>query len=1567
MIGYEARARITADVSGLVTSQRQAAQATGQLAAALIELNKHLVQTSRLASQAASGVQPLIQTSRQLNQTQNQSAQSASGLADAMRQGAAAQNMAADTAHMVVQALQQQQQAQQAATQQTQRAAQAQQSASRNLNAMGRELNRLRADQERYQGLVRQGVTLNRDQQESFARVEARIGQLTAQFIGLSAAERRQVTAARELAQAQRMATQAMQEQNAAQLRLNQTGAMTHSQLQQLGRQMVTLERQERSLTDIQRQRGTLNAEEARLLAAVRAQVNELAAAYARLTAAQRGTVDRSADLMRVSTASREATAAFREQERAAQDLNGSHWAMRSALQDVAFSMDTVWQLATRSTAALWENYSAQEMAIAQISRVSQATSSELREITDQVRQMSMDIPIAFAELGNISMLGSQVGIANDQLANFTETVALFAATSEISADETATMLARIMQMADVPQTEVMNLASSVAALGSNSAATDKEILTTIESIATMTSAVGLSTEATIGLGGAMASLVIRPELARGAAQRVFLQLGNAVGDAGAEMERMQEITGLTQAEMENLIATDYDQFFFTFLEGLNGLYNSGEQLVPVLREIGIRNTRDADVVARLAQNYDLLSDQVDLATSSFAAGNYLYSESDRIFSTLTNRIQLLRNTWSAFFFDVFESLAPYITAVVEAATATGRFLTEVNAAPVVAFGVAALGVVSTLALLVSLASRAYAGFLALRGAWNLMTGAAVANTAATTANAAATNAGLLARTRAAVATGAQTAATAANTAATTAAVGAQVSMAAALARMGLSANAATVGMTRMAGATAGAAAASRAFILTPFGAVIAGIAAAVALAATAFQVFGDETERANERIRTTHEVHLMAAGGMDALRLALEADTKAWRDVTEAAEHNRNVLGRANAEINEAVRNSNYRIMSSMDMSEADRAAADEAERLAEANSWVRDSLNSSTRASQDAGAANSLLADEMSRYGSEADRTAARLDGVQRASADLLTESERTTYAVGAATYQMGALSAESALLETGILESAEAFEIFKNTGVDLGTGIALELQTAGEGAEYFRSRARDLLDDMGMFERQWNQVVLGITATGEQLPAISRLFSSIIPDSWATDTGQAADALLYLGDNAEATSLSLEAAARQTELAKDTFIELPNGTRATVEELAAMAEEGAEAGAVMQMMEVEASALGVTLEELHTAFTSFFDPLESWNTALATANEGLEDQYESLLQVEGGFGLYLDELEKSNQAQQDWIGNLARLGATGDVPADVIAGLIQMGTEGAEIVQGLANANDEEVARFVEAWDMGMGATSELFTTMFADFLTMAVTTGDTAGTDFIFELMEKVAAGDITFREAVDEMTTYAEEEFQNADTTNQPMLDNTQALIDLTNLISRVEGDIDDADTTADIEADTDSAYQSVVDFTAWLTTWFARTWFANVEISAPKLGHAPMPKYRDGGWISGDGGPRADKVPILASNDEFMVNARSAARWAPLLEWINSDGKMPSSRQLVPDMAMSNMDRVFSQRSSGVHAMADPAFYRSAATQREAGGPRTVIKVTNYYPVAEPTSVTTNKSLQFAAGLDGVL
>jgi hypothetical protein len=53
---------------------------------------------------------------------------------------------------------------------------------------------------------------------------------------------------------------------------------------------------------------------------------------------------------------------------------------------------------------------------------------------------------------------------------------------------------------------------------------------------------------------------------------------------------------------------------------------------------------------------------------------------------------------------------------------------------------------------------------------------------------------------------------------------------------------------------------------------------------------------------------------------------------------------------------------------------------------------------------------------------------------------------------------------------------------------------------------------------------------------------------------------------------------------------------------------------------------------------------------------------------------------------------------------------------------------------------------------------------------------------------------------------------------------------------------------------------------------------------AALPGFKDGGFIRGGGGPRSDSITANLSNGEFVVNAKSTARFRPQLEAMNSKG-----------------------------------------------------------------------------------
>lgn len=464
---------------------------------------------------------------------------------------------------------------------------------------------------------------------------------------------------------------------------------------------------------------------------------------------------------------------ASRRAARGFDSLTESAFSLRSALTDLEqLYLSAQRQLINMGTAAV-STAIAHEAAFAQIERVTGLAGDELERMEKQFHTLAAQLPVDFVELTRVAQLASQTGVANEQLIEFTDTIVRFSVTTGVASEQATLMLARIMQMRGLPVAQLENLASAILALGISSASTENEILKVAESIATVTDLFGLSIQATTGLASALATLRVRPELSRGALTRVFAQLTLAASQAGREMDTLSRVMNLTADEMANLLETDADAFFLRFIQGMSGTVDQAGELRQTLADLSINAVRDIDVISRLANNYDLLAEQVQRSRVEFLLSNKLQEQSQTIFETTRVRIDNMVDAFQAL---VAQMTGPFATAlglIAEQVQHVLEFLSQFPAFTTT-FGIIAttvgLGVSAWLAYRIAVAA-AFRSVLALqqaqvqmRGTSLTLTGAlralsqvqaqtaATAGTAATATTAAATAQAAAARSTASLA-----------------------------------------------------------------------------------------------------------------------------------------------------------------------------------------------------------------------------------------------------------------------------------------------------------------------------------------------------------------------------------------------------------------------------------------------------------------------------------------------------------------------------------------------------------------------------------------------------------------------------------------------------------------------------------------------------------------------------------------------------------------------------------------------------------------------------------------------
>lgn len=453
------------------------------------------------------------------------------------------------------------------------------------------------------------------------------------------------------------------------------------------------------------------------------------AAAVQNLKNAQQSLAGSSGDVAKAEALmSREVNSAsqgFASQAAAARSVETQLSSARYALYQVSAAYGAMATAAGNALKSVVQVAVGFESAFAQVSRTTNLGSeirannrdsavavAELANIKSGLEDLSTKIPTTFNDLSQVAALGAQLGIAQQDIVGFAETVTKFAATTDVTAQSTAQYFGRLQNLLDIPATKFNNLGSAVAQLGTDSVATESEILAVTTQIAAVGTNAGLSAPYVLGLGTAMSSLRIAPELARGATTSLFADFSRAVSDGGDKLQAYADVLHLTSAATADLFKNNPDAFFSQFITSLGKAAESGQNLTGVLDSIGVKNKRDVTVVTRLAQGYQLLGKYTDEAASSFASGTYLNEAFQTIAETTQSSLTKMASAFALLQNAIGQSFLAPIKLVADALN--GLFTWLSNLPTIVLAGVA--GFVGAIAI-----------FLAFKTALTLVTGGMLA------------------------------------------------------------------------------------------------------------------------------------------------------------------------------------------------------------------------------------------------------------------------------------------------------------------------------------------------------------------------------------------------------------------------------------------------------------------------------------------------------------------------------------------------------------------------------------------------------------------------------------------------------------------------------------------------------------------------------------------------------------------------------------------------------------------------------------------------------------------------
>lgn len=339
------------------------------------------------------------------------------------------------------------------------------------------------------------------------------------------------------------------------------------------------------------------------------------------------------------------------------------------------------------STAAITlasKAYADYQTALVGVGKTTDITGQQLKDFGKKFQDLATKIPVSTNELLGIAQAAGQLGVKGEEnLLKFTDTVAKLGVATDLTGEEAATALTRIINVTGESISSIDTLGSVIVAMGNNFAATESEIVRVTTEVAKSTSVFNVSAASSVALATAMKSLGVQAELGGSAIGRTFRAIDKSIRAGGASLENLSAVTGMTGEMLRKTFKEDSVEVFRAFIEGLGKIDQAGGSSTEALAAFGLKGDEILKVLPVLAKNSNILADTFSTAAKEVNNATALNKEAANAFNTLNSEIQLAKNEFENLQVTLGEKLAPTATSFLGTIRDIIKVFTSMDAATI--------------------------------------------------------------------------------------------------------------------------------------------------------------------------------------------------------------------------------------------------------------------------------------------------------------------------------------------------------------------------------------------------------------------------------------------------------------------------------------------------------------------------------------------------------------------------------------------------------------------------------------------------------------------------------------------------------------------------------------------------------------------------------------------------------------------------------------------------------------------------------------------------------------------
>ena len=303
------------------------------------------------------------------------------------------------------------------------------------------------------------------------------------------------------------------------------------------------------------------------------------------------------------------------------------------------------------------------ESAFTGVRKTVDATKEEYAELAQGITEMSERMPQSASQIAAVMEIAGQLGVrGTDNLLTFTETMIKLGDSTNLSSEEAATAIARIMNiMGDEAPDAVERYGSAIVELGNNYATTESDVVAMTNRLAAGGKIAGLTTPEIMALATAMSSVGIEAEAGGTAMVQTFNEIEKAVATGGDKLDLFAKTANMTSEEFATNWKTKPIEAIEAFITGLGKVEENGGNTVLLLEDLGLTGIRQSNMLKSLAAAGDLLGNTLETANSAWQDNTALTEEASKRYETFDSQLQMFWNTLVNVAREIGEIILPYL------------------------------------------------------------------------------------------------------------------------------------------------------------------------------------------------------------------------------------------------------------------------------------------------------------------------------------------------------------------------------------------------------------------------------------------------------------------------------------------------------------------------------------------------------------------------------------------------------------------------------------------------------------------------------------------------------------------------------------------------------------------------------------------------------------------------------------------------------------------------------------------------------------------------------------------